>query len=250
MEQDILPDLLAAIEKEFDARTYNSEKLKELIQLLSDKKATYLTVNDFAIEIGEILSEVFTIHVTTEVLPDGRMYFNIADRLLNATLSKNHELITSFGVDVQAQLNQSVGIRIKGQVPEINQDKVDGLINKISDAPIFDDVKWLLNEPIINFSQSIVDSIVKENADFLSRSGFDVELRRRVANNCCGWCRSLEGTYDYYDLPDDVFRRHRFCRCTVEYQPRDQRGLQNSHTKKWRDPNEAEKIEERKYIGL
>lgn len=251
MEQDILPDLLALIEKEFDQRTFESVKLKKALQALKDKRATYIDVNEFAIEVGEILADVFKLNISAEILPDGKMYFKIADRLLNATLTKNHELITGFGVDVQTELNHAAGMKIKGQAPKINQDRVDGLINKISDAPIFDDVKWLLNEPIVNFSQSIVDTMIKENVEFHAKSGFQPKLRRRVdGSKACEWCQNLAGVYDYPDVPDDIYRRHKRCKCTVEYNPKDSRGIQNSHSKVWSDPAKDDKIEARKEIGL
>ncbi|EMF0202992.1 hypothetical protein NXK88_002231, partial [Enterococcus hirae] len=56
MDNDIVPALLEEIQNEFDKRTYNSKKLKKAFLLLQDKKATYLDANNFAIEIGEILS--------------------------------------------------------------------------------------------------------------------------------------------------------------------------------------------------
>ena len=251
MEQDILPDLLAKIEQQFDQRTYDSAKLKKALQALKDKRATYIDVNEFAIEIGEILADVFKMNISAEILPDGKMYFNIADRLLNATLSKNHELISNYAIDVQTEMNHAAGYRIKGQAPGVNQNKVDGLINKISDADDFSKVEWLLREPIINFSQSIVDEIIKANVDFHAKVGLQPRLRRRVdGHKPCKWCKSLAGVYDYPDVPDDVYRRHERCRCTVEYNPKDGRGIQDSHSKVWTDPDKEKKIAEREKIGI
>ena len=251
MEQDILPDLLATIEQEFDQRTFGSAKLKKALQALKDKRATYIDVNEFAIEIGEILANVFKMNISAEILPDGKMYFNIADRLLKGTLSKNHELISNFAIDVQTELNHAAGYRIKGQSPGINQDKVDGLINKISDADDFTKVEWLLQEPIVNFSQSIVDDIIKANVDFHAKVGMQPRLSRRVdGHKPCKWCKSLAGTYDYPDVPDDVYRRHQRCKCTVEYNPKDGRGIQDSHSKVWNEPEREKKIAERKEIGV
>lgn len=251
MEQDILPDLLATIEKEFDQRTYDSVKLKKALKALKEKKATYTDVNNFAIEVGKILADVFKLNVTTEILPDGRMYFNIADRLLNATLSKNHELISNFAVDVQTELNRAAGIGIKSQTAEFNEEKVGDLVNKISASDDFEKVKWLLNEPIITFSQSIVDEIIKENVDFHAKSGLTPLIRRKITGHKpCEWCKKMEGTYEYYEEPDDFYRRHSGCRCIVEYNPKDGKGIQNSHTKVWSDPERDSKIEARKKIGL
>lgn len=51
-------------------------------------------------------------------------------------------------------------------------------------------------------------------------------------------------TFEYPDVPKDVFRRHRYCDCTVEYDPEDGKKV-NVYTKKLVDPENAGKIEAR-----
>ncbi|MDT2848770.1 hypothetical protein P7H60_06315 [Vagococcus carniphilus] len=250
MENDIVPDLLATIQSEFDNQVVLNPKLKKLLAQLSLKKATYLDANEFAIEIGKVLTNVFEQNVSVEVLPNGKMYFNIAERLLNPTLKNNYDLISSYVVDLQTELNHSVGLKIKGQSAEINQDRIVGLINKISDSDDFNDVKWLLKEPIINFSQSVVDDAIKENVEFQSKAGFSPKIKRSLDNSkACKWCRNLEGTYEYPDVPSDVYRRHERCQCTVEYIPNGKK-RQDVWSKDWIDPDKKEKVEARKQMNL
>jgi hypothetical protein len=223
MVKDIVPELLELIEKEFDEKTYNSEALKKAIQALNDKKATYKDAHEFAIEVGEILSEVLNKNITAEILPDGRMYFNIANRILNPTMAKNHELISSYAADVQTTLNRNAGLKIKGQKAELNQDRIDGIIERISSEDNFDDIKWILDEPIVNFSLSIVDDMVRTNAEFQAKAGLGPKVIRKPDSKPCDWCKGLVGEYDYNEVSDqgnDVFRRHDYCRCTVTFEPR------------------------------
>ena len=117
MEKDIVPELLELINNDFDEKTFKSEVLKKAVQVLNDKKATYKDANEFAIEIGEILTEVLNTHITVETLPNGQMYFNIADRVLNSTMKKNFELISGYAVDVQSELNRAAGLKLKSQIP-------------------------------------------------------------------------------------------------------------------------------------
>lgn len=247
---DIVPSLLETIQTQFDKQTYNSAKLKKTLRALKNKKATYLEVNDFAIEVGEILADVLGTNITAEILPDGKMYFNIADRILNPTMQKNFDLVSNFASDVQTELNHAAGIKLKAQSPALNQDRIDGLINRLSSESDFEAVKWILQEPIVNFTQSVVDDAIRENVDFHARSGLQPTITRTVRGKACDWCKNLAGTYIYHEEPDNIYQRHDRCRCTVEYNPKDARGLQNSHTKKWRDTKKDAKIEERKVIGL
>lgn len=249
MDNDIVPALLEEIQNEFDKRTYNSKKLKKAFLLLQNKKATYLDANNFAIEIGEILSDVLRTKITAEVLPDGKMYFNIADRILNPTMKKNYDLISNFIVDVQTELNCTANLRLKGQIPEFNQDRIDGIVNRISSEEDFESIKWLLGDPIINFSQSIVDDGIKANAEFHAKAGLQPKITRRVSGYACEWCQNLSGTYDYYEAPDDIYRRHERCRCTVDYKPGDGR-QQDVWSKRWKDPKKQEKISVRKMLNI
>lgn len=250
MDKDIVPELLELIEDEFDAKTYNSDVLKKALQALSDKKATYKDVNDFAIEIGEILADVLGKNITSDILPDGKMYYNIAKRILNPTMSKNHELISGYALDVQTELNHNAGLKIKGQWAELNQNRIDGIIERVSSEDEFDKIKWILDEPIKNFSQSIVDDFVRKNVEFHAKVGLRPKIVRRSTGKCCDWCEEIVGTYEYPDdVPEDVYRRHRYCRCTVDYNPGDGK-RQNVHTKEWIDPEKNAKIEARKKIGL
>ncbi|WP_231953069.1 hypothetical protein [Latilactobacillus sakei] len=249
MDNDIVPGLLETINKEFDQRTFNSAKLKSALQVLQSKKATYLDVNKYSVEVGEILADVLGANVTAELLPDGRMYFNIANRVINETLQKNYDLITGYASDVQTQLNHSANIHMRAQVPDLNQDRVDGIVNRVSSEADFDQIKWLLNEPIVTFSQSIVDDVLQSNVEFQAKSGLRPKITRSVVGKACKWCSSLAGSYDYFDLPEEIYRRHERCRCTVEYNPGSGR-RQNVWSKKWVDPQRDAKIEQRKQLNI
>ena len=249
MVKDIVPELLEIIEQEFDEKTNKSEALKKAVQALNDKKATYKDANEFAIEIGVILSGVLNTHITVETLPDGRMYFNIADRVMNSTMKKNYDLITGYAIDVQTELNHAAGLKLKGQAPKLNQSRIDGIVERLSTAEDFDSIKWILGEPITNFSQSIVDDTVETNMSFQAKAGLKPKITRVVVGDCCDWCREIAGTYNYGDTPEDVYRRHRYCRCRVEFSPGDGK-IQDAHTKEWRDPEREAKIEARKKIGI
>lgn len=247
---DIVPDLLGLINQKFDERTVQSKVLKDAIRQLKESKATYINANNFAIEVGEILSGILGETITPEALPDGRMYYNIADRILNPTLKKNYDLISGYAADVQNTLNKKADLHLRAQTADINQDRIDSIINRISSESDFDKIKWILGDPVVNFSQSVVDDVIDKNAEFQAKAGLQPTITRSLRGKACEWCRNLAGTYDYDKRPADIFRRHENCRCTVEFDPKDSRGIQNSHTKVWHDPDKSDKIEARKNIGL
>lgn len=234
METDIVPDLLENIQKDFNKNVRQSSKLKAILELIKNGNATYADANEYAIELGELLGKSFNRFLTANTLPDGRMYYNIAERILNETLSNNHALVTAATSEIQETLNIKSGFNIKGIKSALPQDRIDGLINRVAAEEMFDDVKWILQEPIVNFTQSIVDDSIKENAEFHAKAGLSPTITRTLDNSkACDWCKGLAGVYKYPDVPDDIYRRHDRCRCTVEYDPNDSK-RQNVWTKNWR----------------
>lgn len=233
MNDDILPSLLKEVQDKFETAYGKSDIINSAFAKLKNKKATYATANDFAIEIGDMLAEALNSSVTGDKLPDGRMYYNIAKRLLDETLGRNFEIVRDFTGQVQANLNKEANIGLQVQIPEFNQDRVAGLVNRLSSEDDFEKVSWLLQEPIVNFTQSIVDDSIRANAEFHGKAGLRPQIIRKDGGKCCDWCRKVVGTYDYPRVPKDVYRRHKRCRCTVDYDPKNGK-VRDVWSKIWR----------------
>ena len=241
--KDIAPELLKKIQEDFAERFARSEKIKRLAEKITGGAATYAEANEYAIETGELLAAAFKDNLSSDVLPDGKMYFNIGDRVVRIPMENNHRIVSEMTAEVQKGLNDVAGIGIAAQAPELNEDRIDGIVNRLSHEDDFDRVAWILQEPIVNFTQSIVDDAIRENADFHSRSGMSPKIIRRSTGKCCEWCDKLAGTYDYDSVKNtgnDVFRRHQRCRCTVNYVPVNGK-VQNVHSKIWSSEGEEER---------
>lgn len=214
---DIVPELLKQIQDDFQSGFDKSELIAGLYKKIRDGTATYIEADEYALEIGNILAEVFKKNITSDVLPDGRMYYNIAKRILDPTLKNNYNLITEVAKQIQEKINKNAGIGIKAIKPELNLDRIDGLVDAVSSAEQYDAMMQVLDEPVKNFSQSIVMDSIKANAEFQYKSGLTPSIQRITTGKCCKWCQALVGTYDYPDVPRDVYRRHDYCRCKVDY---------------------------------
>lgn len=71
MENDVLPGILKEVQERFERDFGKSEIIRNAFATLKVKKATYKTANEFAIEIGEILSKALGASVSADKLPDG-----------------------------------------------------------------------------------------------------------------------------------------------------------------------------------
>lgn len=248
MERDIAPELLKKVLESFDYGIKTSPEFKWVLKVMESKSADYKTAHEFSKEVGRILSEAYKLNITSETLPNGKMYFNIADRVVRPTIEKAHEIVSEYATEVQTKLNYNAGLKIKGISPEINYDKVYGIVDKLTTVERYEDIAWVLDEPIKNFCQSIVEDTIEVNVKHHHKLGLKPKIVRISSGKCCAWCDKLAGTYEYPDAPKDVYRRHQRCDCVVEYHPGDGK-KQNVHSKKWMDVEKSDKIEKRKKLS-
>lgn len=246
--EDIAPRLLEELQQAFAEKLDAGDEIRRLLKAIRDGTGTYIEAGDYAWEVGNALAEVFGERLSSAVLPDGRMYFNIADRVIRPLLEQDHALVADAAKTVQQHLNDAAGIGLTAQEAPLNEDRINKIIDRVSNAEVFDDAAWLLAGPVRTFSQSIVDATLKANINFQGKAGLSPKIIRKATGKCCEWCRALVGVYRYPDTPEDVFRRHNNCRCTAEYDGGDAKKFQNVWTKEWTTAEERELVEVRKQL--
>ena len=235
---DVSPELLARIREEFSGRIETDARINELFEQTNGFSTASRAMNDYAQRSGEILAEVFEQELSSDVLPDGRMYWNIAENVVNPMLANNYELVTQACSQAIATLNEHAGIGIHPIVPEMNRDRIRGIDNLLANAEHYDDVAPQFREAVVNYSQSVATDAVRENADFQYRAGMSPKIIREAEASACEWCQALAGTYDYSKVRgtgNDVYRRHENCRCRVMYEPHRGSGRQDVHSKRWEE---------------
>lgn len=234
MNEDIVPDLLDNIKKEFSKRYNNSKTIKAMLERLKTDRLTYDDAYDYAEEVSRILVEVFREYIIPESLPDGKMYYNIAKRILEDSLGNNHELVADYSQIVQTIINKNAGYNIKAVKAKLNPDRIDGFVQRLASEELFNEVDWILDEPVKTFTRAVVDDTVEKNAEFNHSLGISAVIERTERYDACSWCRALEGTYSYPDdVPAEVYMRHDNCRGRVLYRPENKRKAQNVHSKEW-----------------
>ena len=207
---DISPNLLKQIQDLFAEDVSN---IREAIKTgLMDYEEAYAA----SIEIGSALSRAFNTDINAEILPDGRMYYNIANKVVMPMLREEHDLVAQAAVQAQQNANKAAGIGIRAQAAEFDEDRAKGIIDRVSSEP-YDDIKWILDEPVKSFAKNVVDRTLQKNVEFQGQSGLHPKIVRRASAGACEWCQAVAGTYSYPDVPHDVYRRHANCDCVVEY---------------------------------
>lgn len=256
-------DLAKRILKDFEKKRNESPGLKRLRRALEAGTATYKEADQYAVALGDMLARSFKESIKQDELPGGRLDLATAAAVIRPPLETDHNIIAEYAAEVQKLLNESAGLGLNAVVPEVDQNRIQGLIDRVGSAPDFDSISWILGEPVRNYSQNVVDESVRLNVEAQSKSGLSPKIIRTAEppgtrtikrgkktytyQVPCKWCAGLAGTYDYEKVKatgSDVYRRHEGCRCIVEYSPDGVR-RQNVHTKTWATPEE---IAQRKAI--
>ena len=229
---DIGEELLRAVRRDFRQELGDKDsKLAKILKRIQDGKSTFHDVALFSKECGAALSEAIAKNVTPDRLPDGQLYYNIADTILRATLKDNYDLVNMVAQAAQEQTDSKLNIHLAPQQALFPEDRIHKIINGAADQTADSDtIKRRLDAPVRNVTESFYDDFVEENAEFRDEAGLKTYLVRQTNGKCCDWCASLAGRYLYEDAPEEVFAKHDNCTCTVEYITDKYR--ENVHTKK------------------
>ena len=223
--------LCADIDKTFEKKFRKDTLLRRYAHRVRDG-TSYDDASAYAVRIGKLVSDSINEH--TRTLP--YMSEEVAREVLTPILTVDHDLVAEAVQTIQNNMNVADGIFISANVPALDTDRIEGIIQKVASYEHFDDARWVLDEPLINYSMSIVDQAVRDNARASAKAGLKTVIIRKAEPSGyvqrkkgkgkyrvpCKWCRDLEGTYEYKgngrNVPPEVFQKHESCRCTVTYQ--------------------------------
>ena len=218
MAKDIVPELNEQIEAKFKGNVLADRQLRTVSRRITSGSADLGDAHRYAQRLGEDLSNALTGTLTADNLPNGKLYFNIAERTVIPALEQNYEMVNEAAAMIQKSMDKKAKIGLGSVKADFPMERIQNLIDKLTADDITPEavIRWL-TEPIINNSEAFADDYVEANAKFRSKSGLKTMLIRKADAKCCDWCAALEGSYDYDEAPDDIYRRHEYCRCTVTF---------------------------------
>lgn len=132
MAHDIVPELWAKISGSFESAVAMDPLIRAYEQKLEKGTATQSDLFEYTKRIGSHASRSLSMHLILEDLPDGRLYWNIAERTVQPMLEIVHGLVNDYGEKMQTMTNKQNGIGIKGVRAPFPSDRVRSLINKLA----------------------------------------------------------------------------------------------------------------------
>ena len=204
-------ELLEKIKEEFRKRFKEKESFSD-----------YKQVQSYAVEIAEKSSKAVISNLDDSLINEfGTLDYNTLNEVLTKLFKDDYKLIADACVIAQTEMNKNANIGLKAITPKYDDDRAHSIVWDMAQRNL-ESFKQAYPTYTDNFYQSTVDEVVRANADFQWKSGLEPKVTRLAKYDCCKWCQSLEGTYRYEDVSDsgnDVWRRHRNCRCLIVYAP-------------------------------
>lgn len=245
-------DTLQEIKDEFAKRCQADKEISSLLARIQSGSGSYEDASEASKLLGSELSEIYTAKMKDAYGVNMPADTAEIDSVLRQTLKHDYDTITELSKTTQKGLNKAAGINMNAVVPEYNAGRTEGIITRVNEFSRRDPDAALheLRNNIVNYSMSVVDDSVKANAEYQFKSGLVPKITRKMQGfHPCKWCQSLSGTYEYPDVPDDVYRRHQNCYCTVVYTPVGSKKSQDVWSKKWGKEKEFQKEQRKRAVA-
>ena len=246
---DIGAELLEKIRAYFKKKCQGDAYIQSVLGKVAAGTAQMEEISLLSQSIGFRASQAISEYVNVAALPDGKMYYNIADTILSGVLKDNYEIINSAAAECQRALDRKMGINIEPQRAPYPAERVQAVAGAAS-APDISEEKMVrrMTSTTENITRSFYDDYVETNVKYRSEAGLECFIIRSDHGGCCKWCAALAGKYHYpEEVPKDVYRRHDNCTCTVTYT--NGRKAQDAWSKTSRELP-AEERERMKQIGF
>ena len=247
-EVDIAPELLEKVTAAFNKGVNNNRTIRAAAARITAGKGEIQTANRIAVEIGKELTRACETYLTPEALPNGRLYYNIADKVIRPNLEEGYLETQGYTGRVIDQINQRAGIGMRAGYQDLDRDRIHDLIDAIGARETYEESAALLREPFINLMQSAVNGMVRHNAQIQYESGLQPKVVRTSDGHPCQWCADLAGTYEYPVSNEEVWAQHEYCRCEVTFVPDKGKKHGEGWTARWNADSKV--IEHRRLYGL
>lgn len=220
--EDIAPELYNEIEKKFTAAVQSDSRIKNVVNKLKSGRGTQADMRAVSERLGKHASDAMKEVLVVDRLPDGKLYWNIAERTIKPVLEQVHQTVNTLATLEQrtVDLKHHVNVAVKmGRDPAEHIRTVMGFAtNSVSQ----EELSNALGEPVRTTALDFLDDFQNVNAEERANVGVRQMVIREydgvgLRSGACNWCLERAGTWDYQDAKDNgVFERHPGCGCTIE----------------------------------
>lgn len=131
---DIGLELQKSIETAFNERLAIDVVIKAIKLKVETGRATQRDVTMLCKRLGEIASRVLIENIKPEMMPNDKMYWNIAEKAIKPLMMKIHGIVNKVAAEVVMAEHKANGIHIKPIEPVFPKERIESLINNFVNA--------------------------------------------------------------------------------------------------------------------
>lgn len=131
---DIGLELQKSIETAFNERLAIDVVIKAIKLKVETGRATQRDVTMLCKRLGEIASRVLIENIKPEMMPNDKMYWNIAEKAIKPLMMKIHGIVNKVAAEVVMAEHKANGIHIKPIESVFPKERIESLINNFVNA--------------------------------------------------------------------------------------------------------------------
>ena len=120
--EDIAPKLYEKIEKAFTGKVNRHMDIRTFKEKLRNSQAKPEDVSLYARALGQ------------DELPDGKLYWNIAERTIKPLLERVHSMVNDAASEIQKQIDSTRNVHLNPVRAEFPEERIRALLNGLMQA--------------------------------------------------------------------------------------------------------------------
>lgn len=219
----------------FQSKCASDPQLRSLKKKINSGKADFSDTAAYSERISTLLGQTLSKYI--DGIPEGSR-----EQICKWLLREQYKDTNTICEVVQEALDEAQGIHLTPQKAPFPAERVQAVAHALEDLTVKPEtIRRRANAPVANVAKSFHDDYIKTNARVRSDLGLKATITRFGAD-CCAWCAAVSGKYRFGEQPEDIFRRHDNCNCTILYDTQVLRGVKTSdgkRSKTWEEVDPA-----------
>lgn len=224
--EDIAPELYKQINADFTAAVRNDGTIKTLVTKGNSRPLTNAELRTISTRLGDHASKALQKTLTVNNLPDGKLYWNIAERTIKPVMEQIYSTENLLAANALKLKDKAAGVNVaisKGVDPA---ERIREIMDFAANSTTAEEISNALNLPVKTTALDFDDDFMEANAKLRDGMGFKQVITREYdgvgladGRRPCNWCIGRSGTYYSYQEAKDAgaFERHTGCGCTIDW---------------------------------
>lgn len=220
--EDVAPELYSEIQKLYTQSVRSDSKIMGIVRKVKEGKGTQSDLRVMSERLGKHASDALKQVLKVDRLPDGKLYWNIAERTIKPTLEQMHSTVNAIASLEKRAEDIQHGIKLALKTGGDPSWRINEVMNFASNSVTQTELTNALTEPVKTTVLDFLDDFEKVNAKTRAEAGIKQYVIREydgvgLKAGDCHWCIERAGTWTYQEAIDNgVFERHPGCGCSIE----------------------------------